>query len=83
MFYQPKGVCSSGIDFEIEGDTIVSVKFTGGCNGNTSGISKLIAGMKVDDAINRLSGITCGFKSTSCPDQLAKALQQYKEQSAS
>ena len=54
MFYQPKGVCSSGIDFEIEGDTIVSVKFTGGCNGNTSGISKLIAGMKVDDAIERL-----------------------------
>lgn len=66
------------IDFEVEGDTIKSVAFTGGCNGNLQGISALVSGMKIDEAISKLKGIKCGFKSTSCPDQLARALEQYK-----
>ena len=74
--FKTKGVCSSAIDFEVENDVIVSVKFTGGCNGNLKGISSLCVGMKVQDVIERLEGIRCGFKSTSCPDQLAKALRQ-------
>lgn len=78
MRYQPRGVCSSAIDIEVDNDIITSVKFTGGCNGNLKGISSLVAGMRVDDAIEKLSGITCGIKNTSCPDQLAKALMQIK-----
>lgn len=78
MRYQPRGVCSSAIDIEVDHDIITSVKFTGGCNGNLKGISSLVAGMRVDDAIEKLSGITCGMKNTSCPDQLAKALMQIK-----
>ena len=78
MVYQPKGVCSKAIDVEVEGSVIKSVKFTGGCNGNLKGISALVSGMKVDDAISKLKGIKCGFKNTSCPDQLARALEQYK-----
>ncbi|MBQ8261322.1 MAG: TIGR03905 family TSCPD domain-containing protein [Lachnospiraceae bacterium] len=78
MRYQPRGVCSSAIDIEVDNDIITSVKFTGGCNGNLKGISSLVAGMRVDDAIEKLSGITCGMKNTSCPDQLAKALMQIK-----
>lgn len=78
MRYQPRGVCSSAIDIEVDNDIISSVKFTGGCNGNLKGISSLVAGMRVDDAIEKLSGITCGMKNTSCPDQLAKALMQIK-----
>lgn len=80
MKYSPKGVCSSLIDVETDGDIITSVSFVGGCSGNTQGISRLVKGMKIDDAIERLSGIRCGFKSTSCPDQLAQALRQIKEQ---
>lgn len=76
MVYQPQGVCSKAIDVEVDGDTIKSVKFTGGCNGNLQGISSLVAGMKIEDAISKLRGIKCGFKSTSCPDQLACALQE-------
>ena len=76
--YTPKGVCSRKIDIEIEDGIILSVKYSGGCAGNTQGVSALIKGMTVDDAIARLSGIRCGFKSTSCPDQLAKALIEYK-----
>ncbi len=76
MVYQPKGVCSKAIDVEVEGDVIRSVKFTGGCNGNLQGISSLVAGMKIEDAISKLRGIKCGLKSTSCPDQLACALQE-------
>lgn len=76
MVYQPKGVCSNAIDVEVEDGIIKSVEFTGGCNGNTQGISRLVAGMKVEDAISRLKGIKCGFKSTSCPDQLACALEE-------
>ncbi len=78
MTYKPKGVCSSAIDIELDGDTIRSVKFTGGCHGNLQGISRLVEGMKVDDAISRLKGIRCGFKNTSCPDQLAQALESIK-----
>lgn len=76
MIYQPKGVCSKAIDVEVEEGIIKSVQFTGGCNGNTQGISKLVVGMKAEDAISRLRGIKCGFKNTSCPDQLACALQE-------
>lgn len=80
MVYQPKGVCSNAIDVEVEDGVIKSVEFTGGCNGNTQGISRLVAGMKVEDAISRLKGIKCGFKSTSCPDQLACALEEMLNQ---
>lgn len=75
MRYQPKGVCSTSIDIEVDNGIIKSVSFTGGCNGNLQGISKLVEGMNAQDAIARLKGIKCGFKSTSCPDQLAKALE--------
>lgn len=75
MRYRPSGVCSSAIDIEVDGDVIRSVVFTGGCHGNLQGISKLVEGMKVEDAISRLKGIRCGFKNTSCPDQLAQALE--------
>lgn len=80
MVYQPKGVCSKAIDVEVEDGIIKSVEFTGGCSGNTQGISRLVAGMKVEDAISRLKGIKCGFKSTSCPDQLAYALESFLDQ---
>lgn len=76
--YNTKGVCSRSISIEIENDVIVSAVYTGGCSGNTQGVSALVKGMSVDEAISRLSGIRCGFKSTSCPDQLAKALELYK-----
>ena len=77
--YQTKGVCSTSIDIEVEDGVIKFVEFFGGCNGNLQGISALVEGMKVDDAISRLKGIRCGFKTTSCPDQLARALEQIKE----
>ena len=76
MVYEPQGVCSKAIDVEVGEGVIKSVKFTGGCNGNLQGISSLVAGMKIEDAISRLRGIKCGFKNTSCPDQLACALQE-------
>ena len=75
MRYQTKGTCSTYIDIELDGDVIRSVSFFGGCNGNLQGISKLVEGMKAEEAINRLKGIRCGFKPTSCPDQLAVALE--------
>lgn len=77
--YETHGVCSRRIDIEIDGDVIVSAKFQGGCSGNTQGVAALVAGMKVDEAIARLEGIHCGPRSTSCPDQLAKALKKSKE----
>lgn len=80
MNYKTSGTCSSMIDVEVDGDVISSVSFTGGCNGNLKGISSLVRGMKIDDAIERLQGIKCGFKNTSCPDQLAKALMQIKKE---
>ncbi len=75
MIYKTSGTCSSAIDLEVEDDIIKSVSFTGGCNGNLQGISRLVEGMKVEDAISKLKGIRCGFKNTSCPDQLARALE--------
>lgn len=74
--FYPQGVCSMMIEIELEDDIIKDVVFTGGCNGNLSGISKLIKGMRAEDVIERLEGTTCGFKDTSCPDQLSKALRQ-------
>ncbi len=74
--YKTKGVCSSKIDFEVEDGVIKNVNFTGGCNGNLKGIGKLVEGMKVEDVIERLEGLTCGFKNTSCPAQLANALKE-------
>lgn len=76
MIYRPKGVCSSAIDIDVEDGIIQSVAFTGGCNGNLQGICSLVKGMKAEEAISKLRGIKCGFKDTSCPDQLAKALQE-------
>jgi uncharacterized protein (TIGR03905 family) len=75
MTYKTSGTCSTAIDIQLDGDVIRSVAFTGGCNGNLQGISRLVEGMKVEDAITRLKGIRCGFKNTSCPDQLARALE--------
>ncbi len=75
MKYKTTGTCSSMIDVEVKDGCIESVTFTGGCNGNLQGISALVKGMKVEDAISRLKGIRCGFKNTSCPDQLARALE--------
>ena len=74
--YKPKGVCSQKITFEIVDDKIMEVVFTGGCSGNLSGISALVKGMVVSEAIKKLKGIKCGNKNTSCPDQLALALEE-------
>lgn len=76
--YKPKGVCSQLMDIEVEDGKIESVKVTGGCSGNLQGISSLLKGMDVDEAISRMEGIRCGVKATSCPDQIAQALKQYK-----
>lgn len=76
MTFKPQGVCSQRIDFDIVDGKITGVHFLGGCNGNAQGISRLVEGMEVSEAISRLDGIHCGFKNTSCPDQLAKALKQ-------
>ena len=76
--YQTRGVCSRQIDLDIENGVIVNAKFTGGCSGNTQGVAALVVGMTVEDAIKRLRGIKCGFKSTSCPYQLAIALEEHK-----
>ena len=78
MKYQTKGTCSTSIDVEVEDGIIKFVQFYGGCNGNLQGISPLVEGMKIDDAISKLKGIRCGFKPTSCPDQLARALEEIK-----
>ena len=78
MVYKTKGTCSQAINVEAENGIIQSVQFVGGCSGNTAGIAKLVAGMKVDDAISLLEGTTCGMRPTSCPDQLAQALKQLK-----
>ena len=78
--FRPQGVCSQLIEIETEGNIIQDVRFTGGCNGNLKGISALLKGMTVENAIDRLSGIRCGFKDTSCPDQLSRALKAMQEQ---
>ncbi|HJG87118.1 TIGR03905 family TSCPD domain-containing protein [Pseudoflavonifractor capillosus] len=74
--YRTRGVCSTRMVIDVENDTIQSVKIFNGCDGNLQGISRLVEGMKVTDAISKLEGIRCGGKSTSCPDQLAQALKQ-------
>lgn len=76
--YEPKGVCSMEMDIEVEGDIIKSVEIIGGCAGNTKGVSVLVEGMKIDDAISKLKGIDCRGRGTSCPDQLARALEEIK-----
>lgn len=74
---QPKGVCSQHMTAEVEDGVIRSLTVVGGCNGNLQGISRLVEGMKVEEAIRRLEGIHCGFKGTSCPDQLAQGLKRH------
>ena len=74
--YTPKGVCSRKIEIDIENGIINKVRFVGGCNGNTQGISKLVEGMKAEDVISRLEGVNCNGRGTSCHDQLAKALKE-------
>lgn len=81
MDYATQGVCSRAIHFEVDNNnTLTNVKFIGGCSGNTQGVARLIEGMDIDEAIRRLDGIQCGPRPTSCPDQLARALKQYKSQ---
>ena len=77
--YTPKGVCSRKMRIQAEEGIIRSVDIQGGCSGNLQGISRLVEGMRVEEAIQRLEGIQCGWKKTSCPDQLAQALKEYKE----
>ena len=77
MTYYTNGTCSSRIDLTVDENHIIQdVRFTGGCNGNLQGVSRLVTGMKAEDAIEKLEGIRCGFKQTSCPDQLSKALKE-------
>lgn len=78
--YQPKGTCSKLMEFEMEGNIIKSLKVTGGCNGNLKGISSILREKSVDEVIDAFDGIHCGPRSTSCPDQIAQALKQYKAQ---
>ena len=77
--YTPEGVCSMQMIFEIENNIIKKLKIVGGCPGNTVGVSKLVEGRNIDEVIEMLKGIPCGIKGTSCPDQIAIALQEYKE----
>ena len=79
MRYKTSGVCSSAIDFDVVDNKVTNVKFIGGCSGNTQGVAALIEGMDIDEAIKRIEGIRCGFRPSSCPDQLSKALKQFKE----
>lgn len=75
MRYTPSGVCSRSIDFDLEDGIVKNVRFTGGCSGNTQGVAALVQDMPAEEVIRRLKGIKCGYKPTSCPDQLAKALE--------
>lgn len=77
--YTPRGTCSRKMTVDVEGDIIRDVKIEGGCSGNLQGISNLVKGMKVDEAIEKMKGIKCGFKPTSCPDQLAIALEEARK----
>mgnify|MGYP002517103375 CR=1 FL=1 len=76
--YQTKGTCSRSIMFDVENGKVTNVQFIGGCNGNLKGIGALVEGMDIDEVIKRVEGVTCGMKSTSCPDQLAQALKSAK-----
>lgn len=82
MTYKTQGTCSQQIDFEIVDNKVHNVRFTGGCHGNTQGVAALVEGMDVDEAIRRMQGIRCKMRPTSCPDQLATALLQAKQQTA-
>jgi len=77
--YRPQGVCSRVIYLDVEDGIVNDVEFVGGCNGNLQGIAALVKGMKVDEVIEKIQGIKCGFKKTSCPDQLSQALIDIKE----
>ena len=77
--FQPSGVCPRMIAFELDGNVVHNVAFLGGCNGNLQGVSKLVCGQHIDDVISKIDGIRCGTKSTSCPDQLCRALEQLKQ----
>ncbi len=77
MKYTTRGVCSRSIEFDVVDNKVTDVKFEGGCSGNTQGVAALVEGMDINEAIKRMEGIKCGFKPTSCPDQLATALKQY------
>jgi uncharacterized protein (TIGR03905 family) len=77
IIINPKGVCSRTIEVSVQDDVIVDVQFYGGCSGNTQGVSALLKGMKVDEVISRLEGIKCGFRNTSCPNELAKGIKEY------
>jgi len=79
MRYKTQGTCSQYIDFEVENGIVKSVKFYGGCSGNTQGLAQLVVGMKTEDVIEKLKGIRCGYRPTSCPDQLARALSEATE----
>lgn len=78
MIYRTQGTCSRSIQFEVIDGKVSNVAFEGGCSGNTQGVARLVEGMSVEDVIARTEGIKCGFKPTSCPDQLAQALKQYQ-----
>lgn len=78
--YTPEGVCSMQMIFEIENNIIKKLKIVGGCPGNTVGVSKLVEGRNIDEVIEMLKGIQCGIKETSCPDQVARALEEYKKE---
>ena len=80
--YHPRGVCSREMQVEVEDGIIRQVKVIGGCDGNLKGISKLLVGMRAEDAVEKLEGIRCGFKNTSCPDQLSKALRECLEKTS-
>mgnify|MGYP000008111257 CR=1 FL=1 len=80
--YKTKGVCSREIQFDVENDIIKEVRFIGGCMGNTQGVAALAKGRNIDEVIKRVEGVSCNGRPTSCPDQLARALKQYKEQQA-
>jgi len=77
--YKPEQVCAKEINFELEGNVVTNVEFVGGCPGNALGLVSLVKGMEVDDVIAKLQGILCRHRTTSCPDQLAKALREYTE----
>ena len=82
MVYKTRGTCSTQILFDVKDGKLTDVSYVGGCNGNLKGIGKLVEGMDVDEVIRRLDGERCGMKPTSCPDQLAQALKQYKASQA-
>lgn len=78
--YKTQGVCSREIQFDVVDNKVTNVQFVGGCSGNTQGVARLVEGMDIDEVISRVDGINCGFRPTSCPDQLARALKAYKAQ---